>query len=154
MKFNRPIRPTRSNRNPGLTGPIFRPDLWWDLGTHGLVVEVDENQHVTYGRQNEAARTLQLQVDAQKPVVFLRFNPDGFRDSSDVLHSSCFKKPARSLAFESQRHREQRLSFPMERLVMCKNVRPDQDVTVEKLFYDGHTACSQLVLCDVRLDCV
>ena len=66
-----------------------RPDLLVDLGTHILVIEVDENQHTVYDCSCEHKRLMELSQDVgHRSIVFLRFNPDGYTNSSgDKIHS-------------------------------------------------------------------
>ncbi|MEW5319396.1 MAG: hypothetical protein WDW38_010552 [Sanguina aurantia] len=75
----------RSATSSGSSSIRFRPDMWWDLESHMLIVEVDERQHRKYGTAAEEQRTQQLALDANKPVVFLRFNPDEYQDSLGEL---------------------------------------------------------------------
>lgn len=131
MQFDRPI--TRVFKQPF---KIFRPDLWWDLHTHGLIVEVDEQQHNKYSKTVEFERSAQLHIDAQKPVVFLRFNPDGYRDSDSKHHSTCFSKTG-VLACEEDAWR-QRLSVLVDRIMFVRGIIPVEALTEEFLFFDGY----------------
>ena len=55
-----------------------RPDIFIELLTHVLIIEVDENAHVSYDQLCNNRRTMQLSEDvAHRPLVFIRFNPDG-----------------------------------------------------------------------------
>src|SRR3989344_1559836 len=54
-----------------------RPDIFFDLKTHIVIVEVDENQHKSYSDSCECAR-LNVIVNSLGgiPVTFIRYNPD------------------------------------------------------------------------------
>jgi hypothetical protein len=56
----------------------YRPDMLYDCGTHFLVVEIDEEQHMSYGILCENARMLQIHESLGMRVVFLRYNPSKF----------------------------------------------------------------------------
>lgn len=56
-----------------------RPDIFFDLPQHCVIVEVDEHQHATYEDSCECARISEI-VGAigGRPVTLVRFNPDSF----------------------------------------------------------------------------
>ena len=59
-----------------------RPDLFLDMGTHIIIVEVDENCHASYDDECEHKRIMQISRDvAHRPIVLIRFNPDGYGKS-------------------------------------------------------------------------
>jgi hypothetical protein len=62
-----------------------RPDIRFELPTHDVIVEVDENQHRGYEESCECARMSEI-VGAigGKPVVFIRYNPDTVRHNGQV----------------------------------------------------------------------
>jgi hypothetical protein len=67
-----------------------RPDMMLDLGEKLIIVEVDENQHVDYDSSCEIARLNQLSLDVgMRPIVYLRFNPDGYYNGA-VKVKSCW----------------------------------------------------------------
>ncbi len=58
---------------------LRRPDLFLDMGSHVVIVEVDENQLDTYDCTCENRRTMELSRDvSHRPLVMVRFNPDGY----------------------------------------------------------------------------
>jgi len=68
-----------------------RPDLLCDMGDHVIIVEVDENEHVSYDSTCENKRLMQLSQDVgHRPIVFIRFNPDDYVTPDGVRISSCF----------------------------------------------------------------
>ena len=69
-----------------------RPDLLVDLGTHILIMEVDENKHTNYDCSCENKRLMELSQDVDhRPIVFIRFNPDSYTDLSGKKIKSCWK---------------------------------------------------------------
>jgi len=57
-----------------------RPDFVFDNGSFVLVVEVDEYQHRIYPCDCEYVRYVEIfQMFGGTPVVFLRYNPDGYK---------------------------------------------------------------------------
>jgi hypothetical protein len=56
-----------------------RPDILIDLGYQIIIVEIDENQHIKYDCTCENKRLMQLSQDVNHiPLIFIRFNPDGY----------------------------------------------------------------------------
>lgn len=69
-----------------------RPDLFLDMGLHIIIVEVDENQHSDYDCSCEHKRLMEISQDVgHRPIVFIRFNPDAYKNADDVLVKSCWK---------------------------------------------------------------
>lgn len=67
-----------------------RPDIFLNLESHALIIEVDEQQHSSYDCECENKRLLELSKDLDhKPIVFIRFNPDAYND--DKKYKSCWK---------------------------------------------------------------
>jgi len=56
-----------------------RPDFIWDLGTHFVILEVDEHQHAGYAEECDCARMINLGEDIMRKGIFVRYNPDSFK---------------------------------------------------------------------------
>ena len=60
----------------------IRPDMLLDLGYQILLIDVDENQHKPYDCSCENKMIMQISQDLNhRPVVLLRFNPDGYLEN-------------------------------------------------------------------------
>jgi hypothetical protein len=69
-----------------------RPDLLLDMGSHIIIMEVDENKHTDYDCSCEHKRLMELSQDLQhRPIVCIRFNPDDYVNKEGVLVKSCWK---------------------------------------------------------------
>ena len=80
----------------------YLPDMWIDCGTHFVVVEIDEHAHRAAGyhklKYQELRRMQALHSAGRKPIIFIRFNPDGYITDYETLKnkrsgkrvSSCF----------------------------------------------------------------
>lgn len=69
-----------------------RPDMLLDLGSHIIIVEVDENKHSSYDCSCENKRLMELSQDVgHHPIVFIRFNPDAYTDINGIRITSCWK---------------------------------------------------------------
>jgi hypothetical protein len=64
-----------------------RPDLFIELLTHYIIIEIDEHQHKSY--KCECARSAEivgcLGTIRTKPVIFIRFNPDKIKHKNKIL---------------------------------------------------------------------
>ena len=69
-----------------------RPDLLLDMGSHIVIVEIDENRHNKYDGICENKRLMELSQDlGHRPIVFIRFNPDKYTDKDGKIIKSCWK---------------------------------------------------------------
>jgi hypothetical protein len=64
-----------------------RPDIFFDLPTHCVIVEVDENQHNTYEDTCECARINEIVNGiGGRPVIIIRYNTDAARNNGKILN--------------------------------------------------------------------
>ena len=69
-----------------------RPDLLLDLGSHIIIIEIDEDKHSGYDNTCENKRLMELSQDVHhRPIVFIRFNPDKYIDSEGNTVKSCWR---------------------------------------------------------------
>jgi len=69
-----------------------RPDLLLDMGSHVIIVEIDENAHTDYDCSCENKRLMEISQDLGfRPIVFIRFNPDDYVDNNEKKIKSCWK---------------------------------------------------------------
>jgi hypothetical protein len=65
---------------------LKRPDVYFELPTHCVIVEIDEHQHATYADSCECARLNEIVNGiGGKSVVVIRFNPDATRAGGRAL---------------------------------------------------------------------
>lgn len=77
MVFNKTITGGQSKR---------RPDIFIDVGTHIVIVEVDEYGHTRYNGDDEYNRILDIIEDiGSKPLSLIRFNPDSYKDKNKKI---------------------------------------------------------------------
>jgi hypothetical protein len=69
----------------------YRPDLLVDLGTHVVIVEIDEHQHENYMIECENKRIMDILFEFARPLVVFRINPDSYKEEKK-LYSGIFKK--------------------------------------------------------------
>jgi hypothetical protein len=69
------------NSNQMLQCSLRRPDVYFELEQHCVIVEVDENQHQRYPQACECARINDIVNGiGGKSVIFIRFNPDSIKN--------------------------------------------------------------------------
>lgn len=56
-----------------------RPDFVWELPTHSVILEVDEEQHRDRPCECEQVRMINLTQAKQRPCIWLRYNPDAYK---------------------------------------------------------------------------
>lgn len=124
-----------------------------NLGTHVLIVEVDERQHAAYDTSCERRRTMELFQDAgSRPVVFLRFNPHAYTDAAGGrVRSPWTRDPTTGqprVLPERQAEWSARLEALLARIAHWAGFEgfPEQEVTLEPLFYDGYIPAPPIAL--------
>ena len=118
-----------------------RPDLLLDLGSHVLIVEIDENQHIDYDCSCENKRLMEISRDiGHRPLVFIRFNPDEYINNQTHKITSCWKPNKQNgvLCIPKQKQNEwnNRLFILQQHIDYWVNVKPEKTVEIIKLFYD------------------
>jgi len=119
-----------------------RPDIFIELYTHCIIVEVDEDQHLRYDSTCENKRIVELYQDlGYRNIIYIRFNPDKYKVKNDNDNfktiRSCFSKDKDGkLKIGSSKDWNHRL----EKLKVCiaKNIEniPSKSISYEYLFYD------------------
>lgn len=90
-----------------------------------LCIEIDENQHKYYIAKNESTRYDDLFMDFSGKYVFIRYNPDKFKDKYDVSKNPFFEMRMQVLENVINKH--------IQRIESDEN----QDVVeIHHVFYD------------------
>ena len=116
---------------------LKRPDVCIDLGSHVIIVEIDENQHQHYTCENR--RTMQLSEDfGFRNVIFIRFNPDSYTKNG-ILIESCWKRSKKIGAWkvDKKKYNEwyNRIEDLLNTIEYWIYVEPDKLVTIVKKYY-------------------
>jgi hypothetical protein len=121
-----------------------RPDIMCDLGYQVIIVEIDENQHTDYDCSCENKRIMQLSQDlGHRPIIFIRFNPDGYTKSNNEKITSCWGTDLKTgiLKIKSNKKDEwnERLNSLKSQIEYWCNETNKTEKTIEivQLFYDG-----------------
>lgn len=119
-----------------------RPDALIQLETHAICIEVDEHQHTSanYECLCENKRLTQIYKDVNKPIVFIRFNPDSYINQSGVKVASCWTRTPKTneprVKQSSRSDWESRLAALKEHVEYWLMNVPDREIQVIQLFYD------------------
>jgi hypothetical protein len=114
-----------------------RPDLLLDLKSHIIIVEVDEKKHSSYDSASEKKRVVELSKDVgDRPIVFIRFNPDTYKDNNGKKVKSCWKLNKQGVFFiadlKEWNHRIQTLVETIEYWIQHPSSKPKEVIL---LFY-------------------
>jgi hypothetical protein len=116
-----------------------RPDLLLDMGTHIIIVEIDENKHSSYECSCENKRLMQLSLDlGHRPIVFIRFNPDGYINAEGMKISSCWrlnKLGVMTIVKTKQDEWEHRIACLKEQIQYWMENEVTKTVEIVELFY-------------------
>ena len=116
-----------------------RPDFLLDMGSHIVIVEVDENQHQDYDCSCENKRLMEISQDlGHRPVVFIRFNPDEYETSDGVKITSCWnydKKGNMKVKKSKEREWKERLDILIQQIRYWIDNPTEKTIEIIQLFY-------------------
>ncbi len=114
---------------------LRRPDVRIECITHTIIIECDENRHQGYSCENK--RIMEIFQDlGNRPIVFLRFNPDSYKDiATGKSISGCFRKTKKINNSLQKNEWDRRINILNERITHYLNNLPEKEVITEHLFY-------------------
>jgi hypothetical protein len=116
-----------------------RPDVMLDMGSHVIIVEVDEKEHEDYDCSCEHKRMMLLWLDLQqRPVVFIRFNPDKYIDEHGKTVASCWRVNGQgvlSVAPKKMKEWQERIDCLKSQVQYWIDHSTDKTVETIELFY-------------------
>lgn len=110
-----------------------RPDIRMDFGTHCVMIEIDENRHLNYSCEEKRMVDLYEDVGFRK-CVFLRFNPDGYREAG-IRYATPFSFTASGAMVVEETEMKRRMDELIQRVHHFKAHEPAEQLTIEYLFY-------------------
>ena len=117
-----------------------RPDVLIHLNKHSIIIEIDEEQHKLYKTNCEEARINNIQEALDRPIIIIRFNPDGYIENGKKI-KPCFKNDVKTGMRTIPKNQEQNW---FNRLVKLKDTLAfsledycDDPIRIIKLFYNN-----------------
>jgi hypothetical protein len=108
---------------------LYRPDFSIDMGSHSVIIEVDENQHEKYDLSCENKRLMSIfQGFGSRPLVVIRFNPDKYDDVKGCWTRDCKIRDVKNWKVRLETLKES-INNAMANL-------PQKEVTLLNLYYD------------------
>jgi hypothetical protein len=112
----------------------YRPDLLLDLGTHIVIIEIDEHQHNTeLYKDCDLKRTFDILAELARPLIMLRINPDAYSDNG-IKHKPIFKNVRKQLVLDEKIWNERR-SVIDTTFEKCR-IEPTEMFTQMDLFFN------------------
>lgn len=110
-----------------------RPDVRIECLTHTVIVECDENRHISYTCEDK--RMMELFQDlGNRPLVMIRFNPDSYvEDDTKVL--SCFGHTKTGSLTVNKKEWRWRIKELKRAIKLHLSSLPTKEVTVAQLFF-------------------
>ena len=124
MRFDKIVEGGCSNR---------RPDISIDFGSHCLMIEIDENQHMNYTCEQQRMQELYEDIGFRK-IVFLRFNPDGYQEGNKKYRCPFGYRITGAIHIQTKEF-NRRMNTLLDRIHAHQKVEPIEQLTVEYLFY-------------------
>lgn len=122
-------------------GSRKRPDLLLDLENKIIIIEIDEFQHSNsrYIYKNDMKRMEELSQDVcNKPIIFIRFNPDSYVDIDGEKINSCwgFIELREIIQVINKTDWDNRLEILKNVVNYWINTEPNKIIEIEYLFYN------------------
>ena len=114
-----------------------RPDVSIDFGSHYIMIEIDENRHVNYSCEEKRMVELYEDVGFRK-IIFLRFNPDGYKEGTHK-YISPFKYTRSGILQLDEIEFNRRMEQLLLRVNIHRITEPLEQITIEYLFYGDET---------------
>jgi len=77
-----------ANRDNTCTPHNRRIDFQTEVGSYVFCIEVDENQHKWYDPLDEEKRIMEIYENADRKMIFIRFNPDNYIQNEELKKTS------------------------------------------------------------------
>ena len=98
------------------------------------------SKHKFYDPSCTNRRTMEIFQDSgNRPIYFIRFNPDDYFDNNNKKITSCWDNNKRGLCVvkkTKQKEWHNRLETLKDTITNCLNNKPEKEVEVIHLFYD------------------
>ena len=115
-----------------------RPDMFLDFGSHVIIIEIDESQHNGYSCENK--RTMIISQDIEhRPLVIIRFNPDGYKIKEEKNITSCWatnQYGIHTIKRSKKKEWNDRLEILYKEIEYWTRTVPDKIIKNIYLFYD------------------
>lgn len=130
LHFDKKIQDSCSNR---------RPDIYIDMGSHLIIIEIDENQHTGYEQICENRRTMEISKGIEhRYLVMIRFNPDGYINEKGSKIPTCWRNTKNGTVLVKTRIDDWnlRLNTLKKTLKYWLKNEPQKTIEIVKLFYN------------------
>lgn len=131
------------------------PDWFRDCLTHSVIIECDEDQHKKEDAICEHKRMMMLFVDlANRPIVFIRFNPDKYRNREGRIVRGCFKFDSTNNIDTFREEFISRFEALKHTVQEAIETVPQKEVSIIHLFYDWNSGtCSNSIPVPLSISC-
>ena len=94
-----------------------RPDLLLDLGSHIIIIEIDEFKHDSYTTECEIKRLNDISLDVGcRQIVMIRFNPDQYIDINGKTVTTCWAINNTTKTLQVKKSKIDEWKYRLERL--------------------------------------
>ncbi len=112
-----------------------RPDGLLDCLSHSIVIEIDEDQHISYDSLCNNRRNMELFTDlGNRPVVFIRLNPDSYKINGKRIKGVFTQSKSGELKIDKKEF-EKRKAALFDTVEQYLTQCPDKAVSMIELFY-------------------
>lgn len=115
----------------------YRPDLLLDIGSHVVIIEIDEHQHDAQNYKDcDLKRSLDILSEIARPLIMLRINPDKYVSKDGTKHKPIFKIVKKQLVLDTNVWNDRKLEID-KCFENCTTTKPTELFTQVNLFFDS-----------------
>lgn len=126
-------------------GHVVFPDWARECNSFLLIIECDENQHKQKSYQDcKNDRDMKILYNASRPVVMIRFNPDGYVNKDKKKVKGCFKDTVENYVIKRKTNRKKFnkrwnvLKNEIDKVIASEDEVPEKEFTEILLFFDDY----------------
>lgn len=115
----------------------FRPDALLDVGTHCVMLEIDEGQHSGYDNDAEGYRLQSIHADiGSRGLTVIRLNPDSYKNVDKRIKGCYHRKKATNTLVRNDKEFKRRLDVLKTEVSKAVATPPEVHINVIPLFFN------------------
>lgn len=113
-----------------------RPDIFIELFSYCIIIEIDEDQHVNYSCDNKRMMEI-FESLGNRPLVVIRFNPDSYKDTDGKTIKTVFQYTKTGNIKTTKYFQTRYHELIKEFRYWLNNGTPEKELTIKRLYFSN-----------------